>query len=172
MGEKMQPLEQNEKERLERLYLLPIRPCRKASRFCRKDSLNVRKGSLKVLKGCLNSRKACRRSRKKHLSKFLPTRPNTLTTVHTMLTNVQNALRSKKKALQTNSRPTAELLPTNFYSEEIRTCRELLKKLPTRPIFSRIFASSSELPDLLRQSSDYQNSEEIRKKFIYVKPGL
>ena len=30
------------------------------------------------------------------LSKFLPTRPNTLTIVQTMLTNVQNALRSKK----------------------------------------------------------------------------
>ena len=59
---------------------------------------------------------------KKHLFKFLPTQPNTLTTVQTMLTNVQNALRSKKRPF----RPTAELLPTNFYSEEIRTCRELL----------------------------------------------
>ena len=51
------------------------------------------------------------------------------------------------------------------------TFQNSCKELPTRPNFSRIFASSSELPDLLRQSSDYHNSEEIRKKFVYVKPG-
>ena len=98
-----------------------------------------------------------------------------------MLTNVQNALTTKKRPF----RPTADQQPNCFrlifsrkkfgrvgsFLRLFSTFQNSRKELQTRPNFFRIFASSSELPDLLRKSSDYQNSEEIRKKFVNVKPG-